>query len=153
MNPPQRWDIMREQLLAMKEIWTHEEAEFHGEYVDFDPIWMWPKPAQVPHPPILVGGFGPRLLRMTAELGDGWLAIIADKAEFERALADLTLACQEVGRPRVEVTACLFEIDERLLAVCAEHGVTRCAIVAPTHDQAAFESFLDECIRLSLQVR
>ena len=57
VNPPQRWDIMREHLLAMKEIWTHEEAEFHGEYVDFDPIWMWPKPAQVPHPPILVGGF------------------------------------------------------------------------------------------------
>ena len=153
VNPPQRWDIMREHLLAMKEIWTHEEAEFHGEYVDFDPIWMWPKPAQVPHPPILVGGFGPRLLRMTAELGDGWLAIIGDKAEFKRALADLTLACQEVGSLRVEVTACLFEIDEPLLAVCAEHGVARCAIVAPTYDQAALESFLDECTRLSLQFR
>ena len=147
VNPPQRWDIMREHVLAMREIWAHEEAEFHGDYVDFDPIWMWPKTRA----PILIGGFGPRLLRMAAELGDGWLAVVTDRTEFEASLADLTQACEVVGRPRIEVTACLFEADEGLLAVCAEHGVTRCAILAPTHDRAAFESFLDECSRLSLR--
>ena len=49
---------MRERILAMKEIWTKDEAEYHGEYVNFDPIWSWPKPVQKPHPPILVGGDG-----------------------------------------------------------------------------------------------
>lgn len=101
VHPPQCWDIMREHLLAMREIWTHEEAEFHGEYVDFDPIWMWPKPAPS-HPPILVGGFGPRVVRMAAELGDGWLAIVTDETEFVTALAHVTQECEDVGRPRIE---------------------------------------------------
>ena len=47
---------MRERVLAMKEIWTKDEAEFHGEFVNFDPIWSWPKPVQKPHPPVLLGG-------------------------------------------------------------------------------------------------
>lgn len=147
VNPPQRWDIMREHLVAIREIWASEEAESHGDHVDFDPIWMWPKSSA----PILIGGYGPRLLRMAAELGDGWLAVVTDEAQFEESLANLDQACQEAGRPRIEVTACLFETDERLLAVCAEHGVARCALLAPTHDRAAFESFLDECMRLNRQ--
>ena len=80
VQPSQRWDIMREHLTAIREIWTHEEAEFHGEHVDFDPIWMWPKA----HPPILIGGFGPRVLRMVAELGDGWLTIVTDAQKSSR---------------------------------------------------------------------
>ena len=147
VDPPHRWDMMREHIVAMKEIWTHDEAEFHGDYVDFDPIWMWPKT----NPPILIGGFGPRLLRMVAELGDGWLAIVTDRAEFEESIAILERACQEVGRPMIEVTACLFEVDERLLDACAEHGVRRCALLAPTRDRAALESFLDSCARLDRQ--
>ena len=51
---------MRERVEAMKAIWTEDEAEYHGEYVDFDPIWCWPKPVQKPHPPVLVGGTGRR---------------------------------------------------------------------------------------------
>jgi hypothetical protein len=113
----------------------------------FNPIWMWPKA----DPPILIGGSGPRLLQMVAELGDGWLAIVTDRAEFEESIAALNRACQDVGRPMIEVTACLFEADERLLDACAEHGVRRCALLAPTHDRPAFESFLDRCTRLQHQ--
>src|SRR5882757_11580314 len=51
-----RWKLLRERVLAMKEIWTKDEAEFHGEFVSFDPIWSFPKPVQKPHPPILMGG-------------------------------------------------------------------------------------------------
>ena len=58
VQPQLRWQLMREQILAMKAIWTRDEAEFHGQFVDFDPIWSWPKPVQVPHPPVLVGGDG-----------------------------------------------------------------------------------------------
>ena len=54
-----RWRRMREQILAMKEIWTSDEAEFHGDYVNFDQLWSWPKPVQKPHPPIIMGGDGP----------------------------------------------------------------------------------------------
>src|SRR2546423_7894853 len=55
----QRWRVLRERVLAMKEIWTKEEAEFHGQYVHFDKLWSYPKPVQQPHPPILMGGYGP----------------------------------------------------------------------------------------------
>ncbi len=61
-KPSLRWKILRERILAMKEIWTKDEAEYHGQFVNFDPIWSWPKPAQKPHPPILIGGAGPRTL-------------------------------------------------------------------------------------------
>ena len=54
--------VMRERVEAMKEIWTQDEASYHGEFVDFERIWSWPKPAQWPHPPVLVGGNGPTVL-------------------------------------------------------------------------------------------
>jgi alkanesulfonate monooxygenase SsuD/methylene tetrahydromethanopterin reductase-like flavin-dependent oxidoreductase (luciferase family) len=55
VNPAQRWEILREDILAMKQVWTREEAEFHGKHVNFPAIWSWPKPVQVPHPPVLLG--------------------------------------------------------------------------------------------------
>lgn len=74
-KPALRWKILRERILAMKEIWTNDEAGFHGQFVNFDPIWSWPKPIQKPHPPILVGGAGPRTLDRVVEYGDGWMPI------------------------------------------------------------------------------
>ena len=62
-NFRRRWRILRENILAMKAIWTEDEPEFHGQYVNFDKCWAWPKPAQKPHPPILMGGDGPYHLR------------------------------------------------------------------------------------------
>jgi len=55
----QRWRVLRERIEAMKKIWTEEKAEYHGKFVDFDPIFSWPKPLQKPHPPILIGGAAP----------------------------------------------------------------------------------------------
>ena len=60
-NPAVRMQVMAERVEAMKVIWAQDEASFHGQFVSFGPIWSWPKPAQRPHPPILVGGYGPRL--------------------------------------------------------------------------------------------
>ena len=72
-NFRRRWRLLRERILAMKEIWTKEEAEFHGEYVNFDKIWCHPKPVQKPHPPIIMGGNGPTTLDRVVELCDGWI--------------------------------------------------------------------------------
>ena len=74
-NFRRRWRILRENILAMKEIWTKEEAEFHGEYVNFDKMWAYPKPAQLPHPPIYMGGDGPTTFDRVVEFGDGWMPI------------------------------------------------------------------------------
>ena len=64
--------LLRERVLAMKAIWTKDEAEFHGEFVHFDRIWSYPKPVQRPHPPVLLGGEGSHTLRRVVEFCDGW---------------------------------------------------------------------------------
>jgi alkanesulfonate monooxygenase SsuD/methylene tetrahydromethanopterin reductase-like flavin-dependent oxidoreductase (luciferase family) len=64
---------MNERLAAIKEIWTKDEAEFHGTYVDFDPVFCWPKPVQRPHPPVYIGGDGEAALARVAAHGDGWM--------------------------------------------------------------------------------
>ena len=72
-DPATRGALMDEQLAALKQIWTTEQAEYHGEHVDFDPIYLWPKPVQQPHPPIYLGGESPAALRRLATYGDAWL--------------------------------------------------------------------------------
>jgi len=68
-----RFRLMRERVLAMKALWTEEEAQFHGAFVDFDPVWSYPKPKQRPHPPIILGGESDYTLRRIVEYCDGWI--------------------------------------------------------------------------------
>ncbi|MET0862938.1 MAG: LLM class F420-dependent oxidoreductase, partial [Nakamurella sp.] len=69
-DPRTRGALMDEMLAALVQIWTSDEAEFHGQYLDFDPIFAWPKPLQQPHPPIYVGGESDAALTRLARLGD-----------------------------------------------------------------------------------
>jgi probable F420-dependent oxidoreductase len=72
-DPRVRMAIMAERVEAMKAIWTQDEASYHGAHVDFERIWSWPKPAQRPHPPVLVGGNGPTVLDRVLRFGDAWM--------------------------------------------------------------------------------
>lgn len=74
-NYPKRWAVLREKILAMKTIWAEEEAEFHGEWVDFDPIWSYPKPVQEGGPPIWIGANSKWVFDRVAEYADGWMPI------------------------------------------------------------------------------
>src|SRR5437016_1374396 len=67
-----RFKLLRERVVAMKALWTQQQAEFHGEFVNFDPVWLYPKPEQKPHPPILLGGESEHTLRRVVEFCDGW---------------------------------------------------------------------------------
>jgi probable F420-dependent oxidoreductase len=100
-----RWRVVREHVLAMKALWTTDEAEFHGEFVDFDPVWSWPKPLQRPHPPILVGGTGPRALDRVLGYGDGWIpAVDHELAPILERIAELWERCLREDRERPPVT-------------------------------------------------
>jgi len=104
-KPTLRWKILRERVLAMKEIWTKDEAEFHGQFVNFDPIWSWPKPAQKPHPPVLIGGAGPRTLDRVIEYGDGWMPIGGRTGELLAAkIKELEQMAKAAGRNRIPVS-------------------------------------------------
>ena len=70
-DPRKRLAVLGERIRAMQAIWTEDEATFHGEHVNFDRIWSWPKPAQKPWPPVLIGGGGPTVLDRVLDYGDG----------------------------------------------------------------------------------
>src|SRR6202048_4529314 len=90
-----RFKLLRERVLAMKALWTQDEASFHGEMVNFDPVWMYPKPKQKPHPPILLGGSTDYTLKRVVEFCDGW---------FPNALRGFN-AAQSVARLRQAASA------------------------------------------------
>jgi probable F420-dependent oxidoreductase len=92
-----RFRVMRERVLAMKEIWTKDEAAFHGEFVNFDPIWCYPKPAQKPHPPVLLAGESAHTLRRVVEFGDGWFP--RGRAGDRRSWAGSTICGPGRARP------------------------------------------------------
>ena len=88
----------------MKAIWTGDEAEYHGRFVDFDAIWSWPKPAQKPHPPILVGGGGPGTIDRVLDYGDGWIPIGARMQDLAGQLEELQKKAADAGRGRIPVS-------------------------------------------------
>jgi len=107
-DPATRWKVMRERILAMKQIWTEEEATFHGRHVNFERIWSWPKPIQRPHPPVIVGGNGPRTLRRVVEYGDEWAPIIGRGPDLIPRFAELGELAAAAGRPPIPITVFAF---------------------------------------------
>ncbi len=95
---PHRWTQAREAILAMKQLWTKPEAEFHGKYYDFPPVRSFPKPSQQPHPPILVGGNAPNVLKRVVAWGDGWMPGRVSADEIRRGCATLRELAEQAGR-------------------------------------------------------
>ena len=101
-----RWKILRERILAMRAIWTEEEAEFHGDFVDFDKLWAYPKPKQAGGPPILLGATSKYVYKRIAEYGDGWFPIYQDEAraaasggaDYAEGMTKTRQAWAEAGR-------------------------------------------------------
>ena len=97
-----RWKVLRERVEAMKAIWTNDEADYHGEFVNFDKIWSWPKPVQKPHPPIIVGGVGEGTPRRVVRYGDIWMPNRGIKELGER-IKNLQELGKEAGRGKIPV--------------------------------------------------
>jgi probable F420-dependent oxidoreductase len=128
-----RFKKMREQVLAIREIWTREEAEFHGEIVRFDPIWCHPKPVQRPGPPIILGGMSTPAMDRAIEYGDGWMPIDGGRgtgelgpmiAEFDRRLA-------AAGRARGSMSLTIFGAPQKQEALSRykDLGVERAVLI------------------------
>lgn len=106
---PHRWTQTRHAVLAMKELWTQEESEYHSEYFDFDPLISLPKPTQKPHPPVLLGSIGsPRVFKRVAEWGDGWLPFCTDPQEIADGRAAIAEHAAAAGRDPNTLEITLF---------------------------------------------
>src|SRR5262249_5012642 len=99
-----RWKIVREKILAMREIWSKEAAEFHGEFVNFDPVWSFPKPVQAGGPPVLLGSQSPKSFDRVAEYCDGWMPINFPRYDFARAVKQLRDAEKRAGRKALSLS-------------------------------------------------
>ena len=144
-----RFQLLRERVEAMKEIWTKDKAEYHGELVDFDPIFAWPKPVQKPHPPIHVGGAFPAAARRAVRYGDGWVPILAGEAMAKQISAFRGMA-REAGRDpaSLEVTLYGFRADGEQLRRAADAGADRVVFFAPPFAGAEALRWLDAAAKL-----
>ena len=128
-----RFKLLRERVLAMKELWTRQEAEFHGKFVNFDPVWLYPKPKQNPHPPILLGGETDHTIRRVIEFGDGWFPRARGGWEPRSAVARLRKAAEEAGRDPATLSVTVFAAppDGDALAPYHEVGIDRVLLEVP----------------------
>jgi probable F420-dependent oxidoreductase len=144
-----RWKVTRECILAMKAIWTQKDGEFHGEFIDFDPVWSEPKPVSQPHPPVLIGASSRVALKRVVEYAEGWLPI-AGTCDLEKRLAELQELCDAAGRDRREIDVTLFAAPsgKAELDALEKQGVNRVVVGLPTEGESEVLTRLDGLARL-----
>jgi probable F420-dependent oxidoreductase len=128
-----RFKQMREHVLAMKELWTKEEASFHGEFVNFDPVWIYPKPKQRPHPPLLLGGESDHTIKRVVEFCDGWFPRPRGGWQPKEAVERLKKAAADAGRDHRTLSITVFAAppDAAKLAPYREAGIERVLFEVP----------------------
>ena len=145
-----RFKVMSERAKAIKKLWTEEAAEFHGEFVDFDPVWSFPKPAQNPHPPVLIGGESDHTLRRVVEYGDGWFPRARGGFNAAENVNRLRTIAEEAGRPMSSLTVSIFGAPPKsaVLEDYAQAGVTRSILALPSEDREEILPRLDRYTEL-----
>ena len=138
-----RWKVLRERVLAMREIWSQEEAEFHGEFVDFEKLWSYPKPKQSGGPPILMGASSKYIYKRIAEYCDGWFPIYQDQARaaasgavnYRESMLKINDAWAEAGRAG-QPDYSIFGVgpDEAVVEGLIADGFNRVIFALPSAD-------------------
>ena len=137
----------------MRELWTKEEAEFHGKHVNFEKSWCYPKPVQRPHPPIVMGGDGPTTFDRVIEFAQGWLPISrGGKAPpgLKEKIAELKRRAEAAGRDPDEIEVSVYaaprsaEIVDELI----DAGVDRCIFHVPSGTPQEVRDAIDDAASL-----
>jgi probable F420-dependent oxidoreductase len=144
-----RWKLLRERIEAMKQIWTQDEAQYHGEMVDFGPMWSWPKPVQKPHPPIILGGNGPNTLKRVVRYADGWMP---NRGDIVALIPQLQELASQAGRGQIPVTA-YPKADPAEIERLQSAGVERCIYYLPADGRDAALGKLTELEELTRPYR
>ena len=137
-DPRVRMAIMRERIEAMKAIWADDEASYSGEHVNFDRIWSWPKPAQRPHPPVLVGGGGPHVLDRVLAFGDAWFPTFSARDILQRA-AELRARADR----RIDLMVMGIAADPKVLEAYESAGFRRVVHWLPSAGRGVVEQAMD----------
>ncbi len=131
-DPRTRARLFGERMRAMQTIWSSDEPAFHGRYVNFDPIWSWPKPVQQPHPPVLLGGDVPAAMERVIEYADEWMPH-PDRGDrpLKDRIAEFWRLSESAGRGRLPVTVFGSRADRKLVEEYQAAGASRCVFRLP----------------------
>ncbi len=148
----QRWQIVRDRTLAMKAIWRDDVAEYHGEFVDFAPMWSFPKPIQAGGPPIWIGSNSKWVPGRVADYADGWM--VYNGRYVGDAVHDLAMACEKRGRNAAEVTLALMDApwDVGEASGFLEQGFSKLIFLVPP-DSRNVEAALDRIAAVAERLR
>lgn len=142
----ERWKVLEERIEAMKACWTQDDSEYHGKYVDFDPIWSWPKPVQKPHPPIVMGAASSWGRERVARYCDGWVPLPMQMKNIDSEMADLNARLAQHGRKAGDIEISFFwapeDADE--LKHYRDLGVHRAILGCPADSRNATLTLLDK---------
>ena len=140
-----RFKQMREHVLAMKELWTKDEASFNGEFVKFDRVWSWPKPAQRPHPPVILGGETDHTLRRVIEYCDGWFPRPRGGFDVVQGVARLRQMAEKAGRNPATLTTIVFGAanDAKVLEGYDKAGIQSALLSIPDDSRDEILRYLD----------
>jgi alkanesulfonate monooxygenase SsuD/methylene tetrahydromethanopterin reductase-like flavin-dependent oxidoreductase (luciferase family) len=133
---------MRERVEAVKAIWTRDEASYDGEQVRFERIWSWPKPAQHPHPPVMIGGNGPKVIDRVLSYGDAWMPQHRHGNAIGR-IAELQRGAAEAGRGHVPVVVFGVPAKPEVLAEYERAGADRAVHWLPAAQRGPVEQALE----------
>src|SRR5579872_4108535 len=151
-----RHKLARERVEAMKAIWTQTKPEYHGEFVNFDPMMTWPKPVQKPHPPVIVGGAFPYSARRAIRYGDGWIphASRGAYAEIADMIPEFKKMATAAGRdPKsIEITVWFPKKDADLMKRYQDLGVSRVVFNAESEKADTVLPVIDGWAALMRQV-
>ncbi len=149
-----RWERMRENVIAMREIWTHPAAEFHGDHVDFDRLRQEPKPLSEPHPPILIGGNGQRAMAAALDYGDGWIPSFAlGDVPLATRVSQLRERAIALGRPRPYVAVTSVPADPKSITDIVAAGIDEVVFRLPTEPREVVLETVGRLSRLAASVR
>jgi probable F420-dependent oxidoreductase len=141
-----RFGVMRERVEAMQAIWSQDEASYSGRYVGFERIWCWPKPVQKPHPPVMIGGNGPRVLDRVLAFGDEWMPNRMDDEEVAARVEELRERAVAVGRGHIPVTVVGMAPDAARIDRLSQAGVDRVVFWLPPESAEAVERGLERYV-------
>lgn len=144
-----RFKLMRERIEAMQVIWTRDEAEYHGEFVNFDATFAWPKPLQKPYPPIHVGGGFPGGAKRAIRYGNGWMPIFG-RDDITEYLPEFRRMAEEAGRDPASLEVSIFGCTPapEALKKFRDAGITRCVFGLPPADRDKVLPILDQYAEL-----
>ena len=145
-----RWTQAEEAVAVMKKLWTQEAASHEGRYYNFPPVKSYPKPLQKPHPPVLLGGMAPNVLRRIVRYADGWLPNRISPEDLQEKRAELDRRAEAAGRDPASLTISVHgqPDDRELVQTYLDSGAHRVIIrTQPTKSESELMSQLEDIAR------